>query len=234
MSSGPSPSGPAKTLEAIVGLFVPPACREEVLGDLYEKYTGSGQYVVLALQVVPCVIVSRFRRTTDVAVLLMEALLVYGSYLAAAWYTGQWGLTRLAVPAVLAVWFMLLEDAWSVVTSKSPLRLTGEVVVGTFFTFLCMIGTLPETLNLLGASASLLLVSAIRILFRPQFGGQQTAAGPAMPREPAVISRDTKSIYAVSAASVLVAISLAWPKSAPIFVFVYLVILVGFSRASKE
>ena len=32
---------PSKTAEAIVALFLPPACREEVLGDLHERYRSS-------------------------------------------------------------------------------------------------------------------------------------------------------------------------------------------------
>src|SRR5580658_6365147 len=112
------PSGPSKALEAIVGLFVPPACREEVLGDLHEKYTGPGQYIVLAMCVVPFVIVSRIRRTTDTLVMLTEALLIYGSFLAAEWYTdrtsltGQWGLLRVAIPTVLNLAVLILDRAW--------------------------------------------------------------------------------------------------------------------------
>jgi hypothetical protein len=113
------PSGPSKTLEAIVGLLLPPACREEVLGDLYERYRGPVQYIFLAMRVVPFVILSRIRRTADARVLLMEALLIYASYLTAAWYADrmllieQWGFYRLAVPAVLAVVFVMFEDAWA-------------------------------------------------------------------------------------------------------------------------
>jgi hypothetical protein len=94
------PAGPPKRLEKAVGLLLPPACREEVLGDLFEKYTGPGQYIIVAFCVVPFVILSRIRRTTDACLLLTEALLIYGSYLAAEWYadrtqlTGQVGLLR--------------------------------------------------------------------------------------------------------------------------------------------
>ena len=236
------PSSPPRILEAIVAFFLPPASREEVLGDLWERYTGKMQYVFLAMHVVPCVILSRIRRTTDVRVLLMEALLVYASYLAAAWYTGrtllmgQWGFLRLAVPPALAVAFMMLEDAWAPVRERSPLRLTGEVAMGMLFAFLWMIRRLPDTLNLVGASASLLLVSAVRILFRPQIDRQQAVSGPAVWDEPAVVPRNTKGIYyAFAAASVLIVISLALrPRNAPLFVVVALVLWVGFSRARKE
>jgi hypothetical protein len=235
------PSRPSKILEAIVGFLIPPACREEVLGDLYERYTGPVQYMFLAMRVVPCVIVSRIRRTADFRVLLMEALLIYASYLAAAWYTDQtllidqWGFYRLAVPAVLAVVFMMVGDAWTPVRERSPLRLTGEVAMGTLFAFLLMVRRLPDTLNLVGASASLPLVSAVRILFRPEVDRPQAATGPADWDQPAVMPRDAKSIYAFAAAIVLIVISLAsTPKNAPGFVIVALVLLMGFTRARKE
>jgi hypothetical protein len=234
-------SGPPKTLEAIVALLLPPVCREEVLGDLCEKYAGPGQYVLLAMRVVPCVIVSRIRRTADARVLLMEALLLYASYLAAAWYTDrkvlmdQWGFLRLAIPAVLAVAFMMLEDAWSRVREKSPLRLTGEVAVVTLFAFLWMVKRLPYTLNLVGAGASLPLVSAVRIMFLSEIDRPQAAAGPAAWDEPAVAARSTKNIYAFAATIVLIVVSLAArPRNAPLFVIVALVIWMGFSKARKE
>jgi len=235
------PSRPPKILEAIVSIFIPPACREEVLGDLHERYTRPVQYVFLAMRVVPFVIVSRIRRTADAQILMMEGLLIYASYLAAAWYTDttllmdQWGFFRLAVPPVLAVAFMIVEDAWSPLKERSALRLTGEVAMGTLFAFLLMVRRLPDTLNLVGASASLLLVSTVRIMFRPQVDRPQAAAGPAAWDEPAVAPRDAKSIYAFAAAIVLIVISLASsPKNAPLFVIVALVLWMGFTRARKE
>lgn len=62
-------SAPPKTAERIVGFLIPPASREEVLGDLYERCTSSGQYILDALLVLPRVILSRIRRTTDAQVL---------------------------------------------------------------------------------------------------------------------------------------------------------------------
>jgi hypothetical protein len=41
--------GPSRTAEAIVAVFVPPACREEALGDQPERYNPSGQYGLDAL-----------------------------------------------------------------------------------------------------------------------------------------------------------------------------------------
>ncbi len=55
-------SRPSKTAEAIVAIFLPPACREEVLGDLHERYRSPGQYALDAIRTVPLVIYSRIIR----------------------------------------------------------------------------------------------------------------------------------------------------------------------------
>src|SRR5579863_5371182 len=112
------PSGPPSRLEKFVGLCIPPACREEVLGDLHEKYTGPWQYISLALSVIPFVVLSRIRRTTDALILLTEALLIYGAFLTAAWYTDRAllntpsGLQRLAIPTALNLGLLILDNAW--------------------------------------------------------------------------------------------------------------------------
>jgi hypothetical protein len=58
-------SGPSKTAEAIVAIFVPAVCREEVLGDLHERYRSPGQYALDAVRTVPLVIYSRILRTSS-------------------------------------------------------------------------------------------------------------------------------------------------------------------------
>ena len=72
-------------IERAVGIFIPPACREEVLGDLRERNDGVQLFLYDALRTVPFVILSRVQRTTDSVVLLMQAFCCYVSYLAAAW-----------------------------------------------------------------------------------------------------------------------------------------------------
>ena len=54
---------PSPIVEAIVGACFPPACREEVLGDLYERYQSPTQYLSDALQTVPLVLASQVLRT---------------------------------------------------------------------------------------------------------------------------------------------------------------------------
>ena len=106
---------PSKTAEAVLGILLPPACREQVLGDLHERYTGPVRYFGDALSAVPCVIISRIRRTTDTQVLLMEAFALYLSFVGVAWISGQsaflfepWGLLRLAIPTAVVLVALVL------------------------------------------------------------------------------------------------------------------------------
>ena len=80
--------GPSRFAEAVVGLLLPPACREHVLGDLHERYQSPQQYWPEAIRTVPLVILSRIRRTTDIVVLLMEICTTYMSFFVAAWQLG--------------------------------------------------------------------------------------------------------------------------------------------------
>src|SRR5260370_6368150 len=106
MTGGMKPPG---LLEGMVGLLIPPASRENVLGDLQERYRSPGQYVVDALSTVPMVAFSRIRRTTDPQILLMEAFALYLAFVTAAWsgdqalLTGEWGLLRLSLPPAVAL-----------------------------------------------------------------------------------------------------------------------------------
>ena len=123
------PSGPSKSAETIVGILTPPACREEVLGDLHERYRSPLQYGLDALGAVPLVILSRIRRTADPQVLVMQAFALYLSFLTAARFQdasllqAQWGLLRLAIPAGMTLFGLILEDAYAIPGRRSPLSL---------------------------------------------------------------------------------------------------------------
>ncbi|MGH7490250.1 MAG: hypothetical protein ACREMY_32280, partial [bacterium] len=111
--------GPPKMLETIVGWLIPPACREEVLGDLHERYTAPRQYFIDALGALPMIVVSRIRRTAYSDMLLMEAFALYLCFLAAAWYASSTtlaapaGLFRLAIPAAVALLALATADAYA-------------------------------------------------------------------------------------------------------------------------
>src|SRR5271165_6256617 len=104
-------------MKGLVGLLLPPACREEVLGDLHERNATSTEFCIDAMRTVPHVIASRIRRIADPQLLLLHAIALYLCYYAAAWFEARallretWGLARTAIPALLVLLALLLEDA---------------------------------------------------------------------------------------------------------------------------
>lgn len=219
------PSRPPRLLEAFFAVWIPPACREEVLGDLSEKYVSPAQYIVLAICTLPFVILSRARRVTEAPVLFMQALLIYGCYLAAGFYRdsaflySRYGLLRTALPLVPFLLALVYCDIYFG-PAKSPARMAGRVAYAALASFLlmarfacgaesaCLVRTLPDWMNLLGSAVALLLVTALRTLFRssPDIGH---AAGPAhwlkQTAAPVALSRNTFALSAVAAMIAVVA-----------------------------
>jgi hypothetical protein len=71
------PARPPRAIQAIAAIFIPCACREEVLGDFEERCTSPMQYCRDAIVTVPLVILSRIRRTANPQLLLMHAFVLY-------------------------------------------------------------------------------------------------------------------------------------------------------------
>ena len=172
---------PPKPIERLVGFFIPPACREEVLGDLHERFQSTTRYAGDALTTVPLVIVSRIIRTTDPVVFLMEAIVVYSSYLAAAFFRDQTlladalGFLRLGLPAAISLLVLMLADAYANPRNHSPLKPTLGAVLGVALAWVSpavlFAGDadfeLPRSVMIAGSSLSLLLLCALRLLFAP-------------------------------------------------------------------
>jgi hypothetical protein len=189
------PSGPSKTAEAIVALFVPAACREEVLGDLHERYRSSRHYAVDAFVTVPLVIASRIRRTADPQFLLLQACALYAAFLGAAWLNDRaflrepWGLLRLAIPAGIALFSLVLVEAYAKPGPRSSFNLVRGPALGLglalasqgMFRVSQSHLTIPGWITLYGCTIGLLLSSAVRILFPSAIGQTGRLAGANVP-----------------------------------------------------
>lgn len=182
---------PPKIAEAVTRFFLPPACREHVLGDLQEKCTSRRQYIRDSLRTVPLVIWSRIRRTTDPAVLLLEALALYIAFVAAAWQLGlalflyrEQGLARLAIPVVITLIALVIGDAWARPGERSPLRPIVEAAGGVGFAFAlqALISAawmelwVPHWILIFGGGAGILLIATVRMLFPPNFNRPRGAS----------------------------------------------------------
>jgi len=209
--------GPSKMAEAIVAIFIPPACREEVLGDLCERYRSPFQYMFDALCTVPLVIVSRMRRTSDPQVILIQAFAMYLSFLGAAWFVDgslladRWALIRLAIPAVLAMAGLVTDDAY-----RNPKKRGFSRAPFLGIAVVCILWLdfrIPLLVLLYGAGMSLLLSSVVRLLFPPATDQLQGVNAPAYwlerpggpPVEPLLLIRILKVIAAVVVLAVVIA-----------------------------
>jgi hypothetical protein len=175
---------PPPAIEKLLGVLIPPASREHVLGDLHERYSGTGQYLYDALRTVPFVILSRIRRTRDPQLLLMEAFALYLSFVGAAWWLGavtflyeEWGLLRLAIPTIFALVALMLADAYATPPRRSVLTPMLQSAVGVAFAFLSPIAltggafAVPWKIMVYGGGASLMLLSGLRMVFTaPEIG----------------------------------------------------------------
>ncbi len=182
-------SGPPKIIETLIGWLIPPASREEVLGDLRERYENPARYMAEAAQTVPCVIYSRIRRTSDPVVALMQGVSMYTAFvMAASWLDralilDERGFLRLAVPPCVALATLTLADAYSNPKRRWPLKPLFGVILAIAAALACEAWLdrwrLPVNVLAWGAGMSALLASTIRLMFPPITDRPQAANMPA-------------------------------------------------------
>ncbi len=169
-------------LEKFFGVLLPTACREHVLGDLHERATSPGKFIIDALSVLGPVVISRIRRTTDFQVLLVETFALYLSFSAAAWCLGQKaflynhaGFARIAIPTTVTVATLLLCNAYADSEKRSwmtpllqsvgsiSLAFLGQALVFDARSSLAV----PFGIMLYGSCAGILLIAGLRVVFPP-------------------------------------------------------------------
>jgi hypothetical protein len=181
-------SGPPKIAEVVVYWLIPPACREEVLGDMRERNPGIAHYLAEATSTVPSVIYSRIRRTMDAVVTLMAALSMYTAFvMSERWLDPSllfcdYGLARLATPPAILLAVVILVDAYSNPKKRGLLKPLFGPALGLVFAYSIELSqrfALPEPVMAWGGTMSLLLVSTLRLIFAPPAERPQIAKIPA-------------------------------------------------------
>jgi hypothetical protein len=182
-------SGPSKIIEALVAWLIPPAVREEVLGDLRERNETPVRYLLEASFTIPCVIYSRIRRTTDAVVALMQLVSMYTAFvMAASWLDrallfDERGFLRLAIPPVIALAVLMLADAYSNPKRRWPLKPVFGVILAMGVALGCEAWldrwSLPGDVLAWGSGMSALLVSTLRLMFPPITERPHAAHSPA-------------------------------------------------------
>lgn len=213
------PKGPSKAAEAFIAFLIPPACREEVLGDLHERYRSPTHYAFETLATLPLVIYSRARRTSDPQILLMQAFAMYLSFLGTAYVldrgllTQEWALLRLAFPATVAVFSLILADAYA----KRP-SIT-QVCFGIGMAILSQVAfspvALPRWVLIYGAVTSLISSSAVRLLFPPASDQLLGVSAPAhwLERSGAALSVSPTVILALKVIALLLVVVITYQIS---------------------
>jgi hypothetical protein len=195
--------GPPTKIEMIVALLTPPARREEVLGDLYERYKSPAQYVFDAAVTVPLVVASQIRRTADPGVVLLEALSLYFCFFAGDGHAGagffqQPQVLRILIQVISALFGLRLADAY--MTSRSPQQLSLRATAGVGLACLSesLLATARPDLALSGwalfrdGGFAVMILSLLQ-MSSPAFGGGFTpaaAGGKRTRREDAARSRE--------------------------------------------
>jgi hypothetical protein len=182
-------SRPPKIIELIAGFLIPPAAREEVLGDLRERYENLARYLFEAVYTIPLVIYSRIRRTTDAVVALMEAVSMFTAFvLAAGWLdrgllVDERGFLRLAIPPLVALAVLTLADAYSNPKRLWPLKPVFGAILAIGAALGCEVWldrwSLPVDVLAWGTGMSALLISTLRLMFPPITERPQAANVPA-------------------------------------------------------
>lgn len=169
-------SRPPKIIEAVAGWLVPAACRQEVLGDLRERYQRPTQYLVDVVNTLPWVIYSRIRRTTDSALALVEAVSLYTIFvLTALWLDRavlleERGYLRLAIPPAMVFAATILTDAYGKPYNRrrDPMRgPTWGLVIALLTRWDLGAWGLPASVLAWAAGLSWLMLAPLRVMFQP-------------------------------------------------------------------
>lgn len=109
-------SGPPKWLEGVVARLVPRPCREDVLGDLWERYRSPLRYFLDGVAVVPFLLFMQFRRVLHVGSSLADAVTLLLSF---EFARTMWGSTEptphvaAAIPAAAGLLALQLRRAYT-------------------------------------------------------------------------------------------------------------------------
>jgi hypothetical protein len=180
-------------LEKLLGYLIPPACREEVLGDLHERHEQWPLWLFETVVTIPYVVESRIRRTSDSLVLLMQGSVMYSAWMAIAMYLDSRFLAaplaflRMALPPLIVLLVLIFADAYANPQKLWRLRPVTSALAGFALAYLaqswlrinCPELALPRTILLYGMAFALPLVAALRMLYLPFPDVPRSAGVPA-------------------------------------------------------
>lgn len=160
-----------------VGWLIPPAAREETLGDLREISGGTVAFLGAAFVTIPFVVLSRVVRTSDPVLRFMEGMTLFTSFvLAARWLNAAIlydppGFARLAIPPGVVLLTLTLADAYADPKKRPPLRPIVGPVLGMALAYASQEATgswaLPHIILWCAGGMGIVLVSTLRMTIPP-------------------------------------------------------------------
>ena len=163
---------PPVLIDAVVRALIPPACREHVVGDLWERYRSPLQFVRDAARTIPFVVVSQIRRTSSLAGIVIHTFILFVSL-----GTGARRMWPAVVAVVGSLLGFVLRDAYRRAFSISIKQVAFDLVfgaIGLVASQAVMAFVLPGQLLPLAAYLTCLAGFAMLFLLRlqnPNLGG---------------------------------------------------------------
>ena len=171
---------PPELAEDLVGWLLPPACREEVLGDLCESYENVLQYALSAATVIPRVIFSQIRRNTAAWIFLITTCGICYSVADGVVNLSLEGdpraLLRLAIPVVPAILILLISNGFAALEDRRRRAITLDITAAmgvAALTQLILLGAfrpdlmLPRWCPSEGSVLAWLFIILMRAIFPP-------------------------------------------------------------------
>ena len=116
---------PPVLIDAVVRALIPPACREHVVGDLWERYRSPLRFVLDAAGTVPFVVASQVRRTSTLSAVFIQAFLLFVVFAASSR-----GSAFAVAPLLAGLVALVLRDAYKTHVSMSAKQVTLDMLVG--------------------------------------------------------------------------------------------------------
>ena len=128
---------PPKAVEYLIGRLIPRGQREHIIGDMHERYQSPLRYLADAVTAAPAAILCQIRRATPPLFLMLEALVVYVSFLGgAALLPGMFGpvpFAQISRTTAIVMAGLLIRDAYASFPSESRRKLIASVYLAVYF-----------------------------------------------------------------------------------------------------
>ena len=234
---------PPELIEAIIARLIPPACRENVMGDWAERYKSPAQYLFSALAALPFIVASQILRTFRLAVLFSQAAVLYFAF-AGASLAGSGGLNHQPLPLVIiigiALFVLVVRDAY-VNPEEQPARRALRDVGFSIGIVICCQGLLRDLqlfnlalhpwLALAGSALSMPMLYMLRRFFE---ASRENTAAPAS--GPASSLNEHRKVWRLNLAWVIAAViviftdpRISGPSTGSVLTGLFLMIVLGIS-----